>query len=86
MNKFETVNKYNTFVKSDNIVITEEQKEAIRACGRAFQGFADAMLKIMNANTVGLAKLGAELIKALQQPEKDYTQKYKPWKKDRFYY
>jgi len=37
-------------------------------------------------NTIDIANIAAALIKSLQQPEKDYTQKHKPWKKDRFYY
>ena len=33
----------NMVIQCPDIALTEEQKEAILACGRAFKGFADAM-------------------------------------------
>jgi hypothetical protein len=90
-NRMIKVINYNNIVnmnqfESTNIQITDEQKEALLACGRAFKVFADAMAIIMRENSQNISNITNAILKRIQQPEKDFTQKHKPWKKYRFYY
>ena len=78
-----TKKKIETFKKELNL--TDEQKEAILACGRAFRGFADAMITAMQGTSLVISDITNSLLESLQQPEQDFTKKHKQWKKDRFY-
>jgi hypothetical protein len=72
------------------IQITDEQKEALLSVGLVFEEFKEFVDKMIKA-TMGTTETLRDSSYALRnliepQPEKDYTQKHKPWKKDKFYY
>ena len=70
----------------DKLEVAVEQKQALAQLGQAVKGFSDVMIQTMRKQTFALADLSDALITSLQQPEPEYIQKHKPWKKDRFYY
>lgn len=69
-----------------SIQLTDEQKESLEALGRAFKGFTDAIISIIRKLTTIICEVYKSIVNSLKKPKQDFTQKRKPWKKDRFYY
>lgn len=72
-----------------NVQLTDVQKEAINKLSAVFGEFSERMM----SNIMGLmtpVKGSLSVLQNLQEtiypPQMDYTQKHKPWKKDKFYY